>query len=294
MRRKGFAGLLCIAASALSSGCGDGEDVAVTGGAEATSTAAGPRSTNFTASGPITATSGQVISGLRISNPNGDCVSIPVGATGVVVRDSEIGPCGRRGIFVAGADALIEYVSVRNANQGLLAERTGGTVTRLSKFDAIAKNAIAYAYMTSGTMDGNVVTGDGYSGDVINFFESSNVRLTNNDINVGIIDCSTCAAFTMGDTTSRKPGSNMYASGNIIRQRGNGVAAGVFGSEGNAVMERNCFSAGIQAYNYAGIFVGVTVRDNVINLAASYVPDPASIQGWNSNINSSDCSLLKK
>jgi hypothetical protein len=184
-------------------------------------------------------------------------------------------------------------VTIHNANQGILAERTSGTVTRLSKFDALATNAIAYTYMTSGTVDANVVTGEGYVGDVINFFDSSNVRLTNNDINIGI-NCTTCAAFTMGDSTSGKPGSNIYAAGNIIRQRGNGVPAGVFGSEGNAVMEKNCFSAGIQAYNYSGVFVGVTVRDNVINLAQSYVPDPGSIAGWSTNINSSDCSLLRR
>jgi hypothetical protein len=241
----------------------------------------------------MTASAGQVISGLRISNPNGDCLSIPAGAVGVVVRDSEIGPCRGRGIYVAGADALIEHVAIRDANQGILAERTGGTVARLNKFDAIATNAIAYAYMTSGAMDANVVAGEGYVGDVINVFESSNVSLTNNDINVGI-NCTTCAAFTIGDSTSGKPGSNIYAAGNVVRQRGNGVPPGVFGSEGNVVIEKNCLSAGIQAYNYSGVFLGVTVRDNVINQALSYVPDPASITGWSTNVNSSDCALLRR
>ncbi|MBL8340913.1 MAG: hypothetical protein JNL30_05535, partial [Rubrivivax sp.] len=46
------------------------------------------------------------------------------------------------------------------------------------------------------------------------------------------------------------------------------------------------------AYNYSGTFVGVTVRNNVINLGASFVPDPGAIGGWNTNINSTNCALV--
>lgn len=48
----------------------------------------------MTPSGPITAWSGAVISGMRISNPNGPCVRIPEGVTNVRIEDNEIGPCG--------------------------------------------------------------------------------------------------------------------------------------------------------------------------------------------------------
>jgi hypothetical protein len=84
---------------------------------------------------------------------------------------------------------------------------------------------------------------------------------------------------------------NNHVSGNIVRQTG-GVPAGVFGSGGNTTLEKNCLTAGIQAYNYSGTFVGVTVRNNVINLGASFVPDTSAITGWSTNINSTNCSLL--
>lgn len=267
------------------------------GGTSSTSTAAaGPRVSSFTASGPITATSGQVISGVRISNANGPCITIPSGATGVVVRDSDIGPCGgSANIVVYGSGAVIEHVFVHNGNRGVLAQSTSGVVTRLSKFDTFYGpkyngTAIEYDYMASGEIDRNVVTGSNYASDAVSVYESSNMRLTNNTIDINVSEPS-AAAFTMGDSTSGKPGSNNYVAYNIVKQSG-GVPAGVFGSNSNTVLEKNCLSAGIQAYNYSGIFEGVTVRNNVINMAASFVPVTSVISGWNTNINSTNCALV--
>ncbi|MBL8323730.1 MAG: hypothetical protein JNJ89_02110, partial [Rubrivivax sp.] len=45
---------------------------------------------------------------------------------------------------------------------------------------------------------------------------------------------------------------------------------------------------------YSGTFVGVTVRNNVINIGASFVPDSSVITGWSTNINSTDCALVPK
>ncbi|WP_428419927.1 right-handed parallel beta-helix repeat-containing protein [Methylibium sp.] len=47
--------------------------------------------------GAITATSGMVIEGKHITNPNGPCIFIPQGVTNVIIRDNEIGPCGKAG-----------------------------------------------------------------------------------------------------------------------------------------------------------------------------------------------------
>ncbi|MCW5635512.1 MAG: right-handed parallel beta-helix repeat-containing protein [Rubrivivax sp.] len=256
----------------------------------------GPRVSTFTASGPITASMGQLISGVRITNPNGPCITIPAGATGVVVRDSDIGPCGgNANIFIEGANATVEYTFVHHGNRGVMAHRTSGTTTRFSRFDTFYGpkfngTAIEYDYMASGRIEGNVVRGSNYASDAISVFESSNMTLVNNDIDINVAEPS-AAAFTMGDATNGNPGANNYVAGNIVKQSG-GVPAGVFGSSGNTVLEKNCLTAGIQAYNYAGTFVGVTVRNNVINLAASFVPDPGVIAGWSSNINSTDCSRL--
>mgnify|MGYP001361141327 CR=1 FL=1 len=259
---------------------------------------AGPRITSFTSSGPIVASAGQVISGVRIQNPGGACITIPAGATGVTVRDSDIGPCGGSGnIVIEGANATVEFSFVHNGNRGVIATRTSGVVTRQNTFDTFYGpkfngTAIEYDYMSSGQIDGNVVTGRDYASDAVSVYESSNIRLTNNTIDITVAEPS-AAAFTMGDSTSGKPGSNNYVAGNIVRQSG-GVPAGVFGSNGNTVLEKNCLTAGIQAYNYSGVFHDVAVRSNVINMGASFVPDTSVVAGWTTNINSTNCSLVPK
>lgn len=58
---------------------------------------AGPSVTSFTASGPITARTGQVIERVRVTSSSGSCITIPTGVTNVTIRDSEIGPCGQPG-----------------------------------------------------------------------------------------------------------------------------------------------------------------------------------------------------
>ncbi|MFM9886794.1 MAG: hypothetical protein ACKVQT_27510 [Burkholderiales bacterium] len=223
---------------------------------------------------------------------------IPSGATMVTVRDSDIGPCGgSANIVVEGAGATVEHSYIHHGNRGVLAHRTNGTVTQMNRFDtfygpAFNGTAIEYDYMNGGEIDGNVVRGKDYASDAVSVFESSNIRLTNNDIDVGIAEPS-AAGFTMGDSTSGNPGANSYVAGNVVRQTG-GVPAGVFGSSGNTVLEKNCLTGGIQAYNYAGVFVGVTVRSNVINMAASFVPDRSTINGWSTNIDSTNCALVPR
>ncbi len=262
----------------------------------AASGGAGPRVSSFANSGPITASSGQVIAGVRIQNPNGPCITIPAGATNVVVRDSDIGPCGgSANILIEGANATVEYSYVHNGNRGVMAHRTSNVNTLKNKFDTFYGpkfngTAIEYDYMNGGAIDGNVVTGRDYASDAVSMFESSNMRLINNNISIDVSE-PLAAAFTMGDGTGGNPGSNNYVAGNVVQQTG-GVPAGVFGSAGNTILEKNCLTAGIQAYNYAGQFVGVIVRNNVINIRNSFVPVTSLLSGWSTNIDSTDCALV--
>jgi hypothetical protein len=75
----------------------------------------GPTITTFTPSGPITATSGQTISGLSISNPNGPCITLN-NVTNVKIVNNQIGPCGSgtsgAGISISGSD----HVTIQNNN----------------------------------------------------------------------------------------------------------------------------------------------------------------------------------
>src|SRR5512133_234283 len=53
----------------------------------------GPSGSDFAESGPITLTSGQTVTGLHITNPDGPCVSGSQ-VTDVVITNNRIGPCG--------------------------------------------------------------------------------------------------------------------------------------------------------------------------------------------------------
>lgn len=268
-----------------------------------TGTAAGPRVATFTASGPITASSGQVISGLRISNPNGACITIPPGSANVTVRDSDIGPCaGDASILVQGAGAVIEHNFVHEGRRGVYVTHTSNATVRANKVHgpfagnscgtsnpSHCSSAIQFDAVQTGEADGNEIRGSNYGSDALSMFESSGMRLVNNDIDVNI-GWKDAAPFTMGDSTTGNPGRDNYVAGNTVRQQG-GVPPGVFGSTANTILERNCLTSGIQAYNFSGVFNGVTVRNNVIG-PGSFVPDTSVIAGWNTNIFSSDCSLL--
>jgi hypothetical protein len=109
--------------------------------------------------------------------------------------------------------------------------------------------------------------------------------MVDNELHVNILEWS-AAGFTMGDSTTGNPGVNNYVAGNTVYQTG-GVPAGVFGSGGNTLLEYNFFGGGIQAYNYSGVFVGVTVSCNVIG-PGSFVPDTSVINGWETNVFSGD------
>lgn len=88
-----------------------------------------------TTSGPIVATTGQVIEGKRISNPTGACITVPDGVHGVVIRNNDIGPCGETttsatlsdwandvGVLVAGYDVLIGGNTIHDVRAGVYAQ----------------------------------------------------------------------------------------------------------------------------------------------------------------------------
>jgi hypothetical protein len=65
------------------------------------------------------------------------------------------------------------------------------------------------------------------------------------------------------------------------------------GSSGNTLVEKNCFVGGLQAWNYSGTYVGVTIRDNVIGPDQSSI-DRGVIAVYAGNIDSSNCALVPK
>jgi hypothetical protein len=274
--------------------------------APAPSGSAGPRVSSFTNSGPINAQSGQVISGMKISNPNGACITVN-GVSNVIIRDSQIGPCGQEAVSVGNGsrNITIEYNSINDVYHGIrnrysYSVNTNNNIIRnVRQSGEDYRHAIEYSWMEGGTVDGNDMKGT-FPSDVISMFESNNIRLTNNQFDVQILEV-TGAPFTMGDSINGPAGHDNYVAGNIVRHTGNHSLPGVFGSSGNTVFEYNCFPRGMQAKEYNGKkLIGVTIRKNVIGPGNPPTiwqedwqpPIGQQVSGWDTNVFSSDCSKI--
>lgn len=261
-------------------------------------TTAGPRIGSFTSSSPITAESGQTYSGLSFSG-SGVKITVPAGVQGVTIEDCTFTGSGNSCITVQGSDVTIRYCHFHDANRGVLLNSAVNVTIQYNTFDSfngigIESHAIDNQFTVGPTLiDGNEFTGTYDDSDVVSNFQSSRVTLTNNTFDVTVTEPSS-AAFTIGDALDQvNAGRDNYIAFNTVDQNGGGVPCGIFGSQGNTIMEYNCLKAGIQAYNYNGNpFVGVTIRKNVINMGVSFVPNTSVINGWSTNVNGTDCSLM--
>lgn len=249
--------------------------------------AAGPNSGTLTPGGAIQAESGKTYSGLQISNPDGPCIVVD-GQTNVTIVDSDIGPCGGEAAIIlsnGSSNIIIERTEIHDSPRGVLALNSMAVVTSKSRFHDIngvfpQGTAIEYDYMDGGgVIRDNCIEGS-YGSDVISGFQSSNLQILHNEVHATITEAS-AAGFTIGDSVNGSPGHDNYVAYNKVFQSG-GVPPGVFGSNGNTVLEHNCLPPGIQAYMYNGPFVGVTVQFNLIG-PGYFVPDTSVIAGWDTN-----------
>lgn len=260
-------------------------------------TTPGPRTSVFTASGAITAVSGQTISGKSFSG-TGVKVTVPAGVTGVTIEDCTFTGAGNSLVLVQGSSVTIRYCRFHDGNRGILLNSAVNITVQYNIFDTfngigIESHAIDNQFTVGPTLiDGNSFIGTYNDSDVVSNFNTSRVTLTNNTFDVTVTEPSS-AAFTIGDSLNQQAGRDNYIAFNTVSQGGGGVPCGIFGSQGNTIMEYNCLKAGIQAYNYEGNpFVGVTIRKNVINMGVSFVPNTSIINGWATNVNGTDCSLM--
>jgi len=95
---------------------------------------------SLTPSGPIVINGDRnvVVSGLRITNPNGSCIEIRGDATNIVIQDSEIGPCSEKGINILNSS----NISIRNNYIHNTGE--GGIVSNKSNTIEVDSNRIEY------------------------------------------------------------------------------------------------------------------------------------------------------
>lgn len=268
-----------------------------------TSTTRGPLISSFTSSGALTAVSGQTIEGLVFSG-TGVHITVPSGVQNVLIQNCRFTSTTASSILVQGTGTVIRNcafgfgasfrgILINAGTNTTIQYNTFGDFSLGSQFEG---HAVENDYNNGPTLiDSNDFIGTNYKSDVCSNFQVSRVTLTNNLFTVQI-DEPSGAAFTMGDgVDSVNRGRDNYIARNTINQT-DGVPAGVFGSDGNTIIEFNCFTAGIQAYAYPneapGNFLGVTIRKNVINIGASFVPNTAVIAEWATNINSTNCALV--
>ncbi len=103
------------------------------------------------------------ISGVKIANPNGDCVVI-ANSRNVTIERSEIGPCHGRGIFVDGSAGVFvydNYIHVEDPTPGCPpCDIRDNILTRNSSNLAIQGNVLAYGEsnieLSVGTQDATV------------------------------------------------------------------------------------------------------------------------------------------
>lgn len=250
-------------------------------------------------SGPITVTANnQNISGRNFGTGPGVKITVPAGFTGVTIENNYGASSDSSFCVIQGGNTVFRNNVVADGWRGILINSGTNTLIQYNRFEgcslgpAFGGHALENDYNTGPTLfDSNDVLGT-YNTDAVSNFNTSRVTMTNNLWNVNITLASG-AAFTMGDSLNNQPGRDNYIAFNTVIQTGIGVPPGVFGSEGNTIMEYNCFTNGIQAYNYAGNpFLGVTIRYNVIG-PGYFVPEPdLFIVGWSTNIISTDCNLV--
>lgn len=252
---------------------------------------------SLTASGPLTvSTSNRVIQNLAFSG-SGVLLTIDPGVTGTVVQNCKFTSATSTAIYNQGGNTIIRNCRFPDGWRSILNESATNTTIQYNRFEGTSNNSgissssIENDFNGGPTLiDSNDFTGQTHS-DTVSNFNTSRVTMTNNSWNVVITEPSS-AAFTMGDSLNFNPGRDNYIAFNTIIQTGGGVPPGIFGSEGNTVMEYNCFTNGIQCYNYEGNpLVGVTIRNNVI-APGYFVPDTSVITGWNTNIIGTDCTQV--
>lgn len=252
---------------------------------------------SLTASGPITVTTNnRVLQNLSFTG-SGNLLTIDPGVTGTVVQNCSFDTDTASCIHVQGGNTVIRNCLFKDSYRGIIINSGTNTTIQYNRFEGTSVNAtieshsIENDFNTGPTLiDSNDFLGENQS-DTVSNFNTSRVTMTNNFWNV-LINEPSSAAFTMGDSLNFQPGRDNYIAFNTIIQTGGGVPPGVFGSEGNTVMEYNCFTNGIQCYNYEGNpLIGVTIRNNVI-ASGYFVPDTSVITGWNTNIIGTDCTQV--
>lgn len=257
------------------------------------------------ASGPVLVSgeNGVVVEGLAISNPDGPCVRI-VASTDVVVRDSEIGPCGGHAVIVEDSSAVsLERLQIHDSASGVYAVNSRQIVVAQSSFANAGRNFVQFDKVTgsgnriSGNSGQNILGGSNAE-DFVSIYKSSGtsgspLRITGNSFRNGG-PSSSGSGIMVGD----RGGSNIVVKGNTLINPGQ-AGIGVPGGTNIRVLDNVVYSAA-HPWSNVGIYVwnqssgpcgSIEVRGNRVewyNAAGNENPawnggNCGEITGWNDN-----------
>jgi parallel beta-helix repeat protein len=250
---------------------------------------AGPTISTFRASGPITLVSGQVVTGLAISNPNGPCI-LGNNISNVHIYNNKIGPCGPNTNDAAvqitgGHDITVDHNSMDNIVAAFFANSSSNNLVFDHNYVTRIKNAFPRAQMvqmaqTTGsgiriTCNVSDQTTPGFMGgpeDQINMYKTfgtaaSPIQIKYNKIRGGG-PSNSGGGILAGDESS----SYITIEKNILVNPGQ-YGIGVAGGHDNRVLNNKIYSSsfswvnvGIYVWNqYAASCYGNEVSGNRVN-----------------------------
>ena len=228
---------------------------------------------------------GQVFSGYRISTTAGDCVDIK-GARNVTFRNSDIGPCGGRGIYIEGGSGnriYDNYIHVEGAARRCCDTRDG-ILIRDSDRTTVQGNVVAYGESNIESFASNVVITGNFllnpqgpypRGQQIQTGAGTNVSITDNfllstrDATLGpAIGTGSAAPILMSQGAASSPPEdsiNIYTTQQVLVQ-GNYVTGGLDATSpnsGGAQSPSGCGILGADGDKSTGAS-HVTIKNNIV------------------------------
>lgn len=246
---------------------------------------------------------GRVLTGVRVSNPEGNCIEIR-NSDEVVIEGSEIGPCGGHAIVVdASSSITIRGNTVTDSESGVYAHASESIAVVQNEFRDAGRNFVQFDKVTGVDNEISENRGDNRLGesnaeDFVSIYQSggtpdSPLLVTDNEFSGGGPSTSG-SGIMIGDGG----GAHIVVSGNVLRSPGQ-VGIGIAGGTDIVVADNSIYSAthpwsnvGIYVWNQSDGECGdLAVRDNRVDwMDADGEANPSwdsgncgEIVGWDDN-----------
>ncbi|HEX6946711.1 MAG TPA: right-handed parallel beta-helix repeat-containing protein [Acidimicrobiia bacterium] len=231
-----------------------------TTGSSGTETAEPPEPELLLHEGPINHARLQtvVIANMKVTNPDGDCINI-TGVRQVIIRNSEIGPCGGRAVEIRNSsNVTIEDTKFLESAAGVYVLRSEGVQIRGNTFTSTGRNPIQFDKVTGA---GNAITdnvilnenGNDETEDSINIFMSGGLPDDPLVVARNVIEGGGSSTTGSGIIIGDAGGSNTVVESNLLIDPGQ-VGIGVAGGA-NITVRGNTVFAGAHPWSNVGIYV---------------------------------------